>query len=82
MATFHSELGRETIIRYAEYVRALAQKAGKDFFTFFMAYFNGMTKTSPDTFKVTADDFPPARPVASPPLLDVVAAQIHPFAVR
>jgi hypothetical protein len=79
----HTYLVRdEAIIRYAEYVRNLAAASGEEFFVFFMAYFNGMTKTPPDTFKVTAEDFPPMRPADSPPLLDVVAAQLQPFPIR
>ena len=79
----HTYLVRdEAIIRYAEYVRGLASKAGKEFFSYFMAYFNGMTKTPPDSFKVTSEDFVPLRPADSRPLLDVVANQIQPFEIR
>ena len=79
----HTYLVRdEAIIRYADYVRGLATKAGKEFFAYFMAYFKGMTKTPPDTFKVSAADFVPMRPVKSPPLLDVIAAQIKAFQER
>ena len=72
----------EVIIRYAEYVRKLAEAEGKPFFAYFMSYFNGMTKTPPDGFMVTADDFTPLRPADSGSLLDVVAGQIKPFVVR
>jgi len=79
----HTYLVRdEAIIRYADYVRSLALKAGEEFFAYFMAYFQGMTKTPPDSFIVTNDDFPPMRPLGSAPMLDVVAAQIQPFLIR
>lgn len=54
----------EAIIRYADYVRKIAEQKGQDFFKFFMAYFNGMTKTPADSFTVSASDFVPLRPKA------------------
>lgn len=70
------------IIRYAEYVRAKAESEGKEFFSYFMGYFNGMTKTPPDDFVVTEDDFEPMRPVSADSLLRVVGNQIQPYNVH
>ena len=54
----YTYLARDTsIIRYAEYVRNLAQLQSQPFLPFFMKYFDGMTKTPPDTFAVDANDF-------------------------
>lgn len=47
----------KSIIRYAEYIRSLSVASGKDFFPFFMSYFEGMTKTAPDGFDVDDNDF-------------------------
>lgn len=69
----------DAIIRYAEYVRIKADAAGKDFFPFFMEYFDGMTKTPADDFVVTEDDFPPIEPVEAPGLLSLVDGQLQPF---
>jgi hypothetical protein len=44
------------IIRYAEFVRDLADQ-DEDFMDYFKAYFNGMTKQEPDDFEVADDDF-------------------------
>lgn len=38
------------VIRYADFVRVLADNQKADFFKFFMAYFNGMTKTPLPSF--------------------------------
>lgn len=46
-----------TILRYCEYVRALADQAGQDFLPFFMKYFKGMTIQPPDDFAVSGEDF-------------------------
>ena len=46
-----------TILRYADFVRALAEQARQEFFPFFMSYFQGMTKTRPDAFTVDDNDF-------------------------
>ena len=47
----------ETIIRYCEYIRALADRDGQDFLPFFMKYFQGMTVQPPDDFVVSDVDF-------------------------
>lgn len=47
----------EAIIRYCEYVRALAGQAGQDFLPFFLKYFKGMTVQPPDDFAVSDADF-------------------------
>jgi hypothetical protein len=51
------------IIRYADYVRAKADERGQRFFDYFMAYFNGMTKTPADSFDVSDADFQLLRPL-------------------
>lgn len=45
------------IVRYAEFVRALAGGDPAKFFGLFMEYFKGMTKAPPDEFQVSDDDF-------------------------
>jgi hypothetical protein len=67
------------IIRYAEYVRAKAIEEGREFLEYFMAYFNGMTKTPPDSFKVHPGDFSVMVPADAPPLLDAVLAQLDDY---
>ncbi|MFP2911493.1 hypothetical protein ACLESD_42000 [Pyxidicoccus sp. 3LFB2] len=67
------------IIRYAEYVRRKADASGQPFKDFFMSYFNGMTKTPLDDFKVTKGDFTVICPENAPPLLDAAEAQICPY---
>jgi hypothetical protein len=53
----YTYLVRDTaIIRYAEFVQALADE-DDDFLDFFMAYFQGMTKQERDDFEVDDDDF-------------------------
>lgn len=52
----------DAIIRYAEYVRERASNASENFFDFFMAYFQGMTKTPADSFAVRDDDFAVVAP--------------------
>lgn len=70
------------IIRYADFVRDLARKAKKDFFPFFMAYFNGMTKTPPDAFVVTDGDFTPMCPIGAGSFLKAVESQIKYYTVQ
>ena len=69
------------ILRYAEFVRGLAAKKNLDFFKFFMAYFNGMTKTPPDPFTVSAADFTPVRPSDAESLQITVERQIEDYPV-
>lgn len=79
-------LVRDTaIIRYADYVRAKADVAGQRFFNFFMAYFNGMTKTPADSFSVSEADFQLLRPLKGPfkgkGLAELVLMQIPAYKV-
>jgi hypothetical protein len=53
-----------SIIRYLDYVRDKATAVGQDFKDFLMSYFQGMTKTAPDDFAVTPDDFEIITPAA------------------
>lgn len=69
------------VIRYAVFVRKLATKQKADFFPFFMAYFQGMTKTPPDSFVVSAKDFLPIRPQNAGPFLETLESQIQPYSV-
>lgn len=71
----------DAVIRYAEFVRAIALKQKAEFFKFFMAYFQGMTKTPPDSFTVTNSDFTVVRPKDAGPFLETVAKQIPPYKV-
>jgi hypothetical protein len=70
------------VLRYAEFVRGLAQQAQADFFPFFMAYFQGMTKTPPDAFAVSEGDFVAVRPSKAGPFLEAVERQIQPYPVH
>lgn len=67
------------IIRYADYVRAKAEAAGRAFFEFFMGYFDGMTQTVSDDFIVRESDFPAIEPENAAGLLRTVEAQMRPF---
>lgn len=74
----------ETIIRYAQYVEQLAVAAGQPFLSYFMAYFNGMTKTPPDKFVVSCDDFIRMCPTderADATLIELVNQQIPAYPV-
>jgi hypothetical protein len=59
---FTIQVKDEAIVRYAEFVRGLAEASGKPFLGFFMSYFNGMTRTPGDSFQVNASDFVLLRP--------------------
>lgn len=79
-------LVRDTaIIRYADYVRAEAERSGQRFFNYFMAYFNGMTKTPADSFAVSEADFQLLRPTTGPfrgrGLRELVVGQIPAYQV-
>lgn len=69
------------VIRYADFVRALAKKKKADFFPFFMAYFQGMTKTPPDAFTVSPKDFLSIRPKNAAPFLETLESQIQPYSI-
>lgn len=69
------------VIRYAEFVRALAKKQKAEFFPFFMKYFQGMTKTPPDNFAVSPKDFLAIRPKNAAPFLETLESQIQPYSV-
>lgn len=71
----------DAIIRYADFVRQLSQKASLDFFAFFMAYFQGMTKTPADAFVVSDADFTSMRPKHAGSLLVAIESQIPPYPV-
>lgn len=72
-----------TIIRYAEFVRGLAEQAGQPFFEFFMSYFQGMTKTPPDAFTVDGSDFQIIRPEnESRSLLEILENQMSDYPVE
>jgi hypothetical protein len=77
--TYHVE--DAAIIRYADFVKKLANAAGAEFHPFFMSYFQGMTNTLPDAFKVTAADFRPMVPTKAPALIKVVENQIAQYTV-
>jgi hypothetical protein len=53
--------------------------AGQDFFPFFMKYFQGTTKTPPDDFAVSDEDFVAMRPTNAGPLRNAVERQIKPY---
>lgn len=79
-------LVRDTaIIGYADYVRQKAEAAGQSFFNFYMAYFNGMTKTPADSFPVAESDFQLLRPKIGPfcdkGLRELVLMQIPPYQI-
>jgi hypothetical protein len=71
----------EAMLRYAEFIRTLAAKEGKDFFPYFMGYFSGLLKTPPDDFAVTEADFVSVRPKDALPLVQTVEAQVQPYPV-
>lgn len=71
----------EAILRYAEWVRERADAAGQEFFGYFMRYFQGLTKTPPDAFDVTAADFVPLVPTGQHSLLGRLEAQVGPYSV-
>ncbi len=62
----------ESIIRYAEYVRAKSEHEGKSFFKYFMEYFAGMMVTPADDFEVTSADFLRLRPLRNNDNLNLV----------
>jgi hypothetical protein len=70
------------IVRYAEYVREKAALAGEDFFSYFMAYFKGLTNTVADDFEVRDSDFVPVRPNSAAPLQDVLKKQFVDYPVN
>ena len=73
----------DSIIRYLDYVKAKAVAAGADFKTYLMAYFQGMTKTPPDSFAVTAADFEIIEPAAETRSLnDILDQHIDNYPVR
>lgn len=82
---FTFQVKDEAIIRYADFVKAVAESEGKPFFPFFMSYFEGMTKTPPDAFEVVDTDFLLLRPRTEPflgmSLRDLVAQQVPDYAV-
>jgi hypothetical protein len=53
-----------SIIRYLDYVRDKAVDANANYKDFLMGYFQGMTKTPPDDFAVSANDFEIISPAA------------------
>lgn len=63
---FTIQVKDDAIMRYAEFVRVLAEARGVLFLPFFMAYFAGMTKTPPDAFQVSSSDFVLLRPRVEP----------------
>jgi hypothetical protein len=67
------------ILRYSDWVRARADAAGEPFFAYFMRYFQGMTKTPPDAFAVTPEDFAPLVPAGTYSLLGRLEEQIRPY---
>lgn len=72
-----------TILRYAEFVRELAEQAGQPFFEFFMTYFQGMTKTTPDAFTVDAADFQIVRPEdETHSLIEILENQISNYPIE
>ncbi len=70
------------IVRYAEYVRQKAALAGEDFFSYFMAYFKGLTNTMADDFEVRDADFVPVRPNNAAALQDVLKKQFVGYPVN
>lgn len=70
------------VIRYAEFVRALADAQGVEFIEYFMKYFQGMTKTPPDAFTVSGQDFQVLRPAGAESLLSAVERQIPTYHVQ
>jgi carbon monoxide dehydrogenase subunit G len=70
------------IVRYAEYVREKAELAGEDFFSYFMSYFKGLTKTVADDFEVRDSDFVPVRPKDAAVLQDVLKKQFVGYPVN
>ncbi len=82
---FTFQVKDEAIIRYAEFVRVLADAVGEPFFRFFMSYFDGLTRTPPDGFQVFPSDFVLLRPRVSPyvemTLTELVRQQIPTYQV-
>jgi hypothetical protein len=73
----------ETIIRYADWVRQLADETGSKFLPYFQAYFVGMTKTAPDKFDVSNSDFLTLLPADEPrSLTEILEAQIDDYPVE
>jgi hypothetical protein len=56
-------------------------KAKKDWFPFFMEYFNGMTKTPADAFLVVDSDLVAVRPTGAGSFLKAVESQIGKYPV-
>lgn len=70
------------IIRYADYIRKLAEEEGEDFMDYFMAHFMGLSNTTPDDFEVFEEDFEPLRPEGSSDSLQTtLLAQFGPYPV-
>lgn len=70
------------IIRYAEYIRGLAEETDEDFMEHFMAHFMGLSNTPPDDFEVFEEDFVPVRPVGlSDSLQKTLLAQFDSYPV-
>jgi len=66
-----------------KYVRDKADELGASFKDFLMAYFQGMTKTPPDSFDVTGDDFEIIEPAAETRSMnDVLEQHINDYEVR
>lgn len=72
---FTFQVKDEAIIRYTEFVRALAEAAGEPFLRFFMSYFAGLTKTPPDAFQVFPSDFVLLRPRV-PPYVEMTLTEL------
>jgi hypothetical protein len=71
-------LADEAIIRYADYIKSLAEAAKRDFLQFLMSYFQGMTKMIPDEFEVGDTDLICLEPKARRPgLLSVLERHIR-----
>lgn len=70
------------IIRYADYVRGIAEAANEDFFETFMSHFKGLTTTPEDNFEVGEDDFKPLRPLGLyEPLQQTLLAQFGSYPI-
>ena len=67
----------DSILRYADFVKAKADAEGEPFMQFFMDYFVGMTKQPPDGFVASHDDFEIVTPsTEGRPLLTVLRDHI------
>jgi len=70
-----------SIIRYAEFVRSKSEENDEEFFDFFMDYFQGTTKMSPDLFTVSTDDFELLRGARDLNLVAAIVRQIPKYRV-